>query len=342
VLAEYHIPFVRFCATGFYPKEMKLYQENCEAYFRLMDGVVRCAEKNGVGLIPSLFWYNTCVPDMMGEHLDQWGNPDSKTVAFMRQYTHEVVSRYRSSPAIWAWEYMNEFDSYCDLPNAATFLPTVPYPQTHTNLGQPAVRTPEDYPKFKNFIVAAREFALAVRRDDPHRLIDNGCSMLDQHNNLWHRYKENSWTVDTPQDFGLLLDAVNPDPVGLVSVHLYDAFTGGKKPRRFSGFERLDEIVTTVRKLGKPLFVGEFQYGRTLGPDGYPTADFSPEERHRFIAMLAKFDQLQVPLAAAWVFDYPPHEKEDWNINATNKRAWQLPLLREHNVKLTRARQDER
>ena len=149
VLAEYHIPFVRFCATGFYPKEMKLYQENREAYFRLMDGVVRCAEKNGVGLIPSLFWYNTCVPDMMGEHLDQWGNPDSKTVAFMRQYTHEVVSRYRSSPAIWAWEYMNEFDSYCDLPNAATFLPAVTVPRHSHQLGTARGAHPRGLPEIQ-------------------------------------------------------------------------------------------------------------------------------------------------------------------------------------------------
>ena len=107
-------------------------------------------------------------------------------------------------------------------------------------------------------------------------------------------------------------------------------------------FDRLDEIVTSVRKLGKPLFVGEFQYGRPLGPEGYPTADFSPEERSRFIAMLAKFDQLQVPLAAAWVFDCPPHEKEDWNINAINKRAWQLPLLCEHNDKVSGPRKEAR
>ena len=83
VLAEYHIPFVRFCATGFYPNDMKLYQKDREAYFRLMDGVVRAAETNGIGLIPSLFWYNATVPDLVGEHLDQWGNTNSKTITFI-------------------------------------------------------------------------------------------------------------------------------------------------------------------------------------------------------------------------------------------------------------------
>ena len=330
VLAEYRIPFVRFNASGFFPKEMKLYQENREAYFRLMDGVVRAAEKNGIGLIPSLFWYNTCVPDLVGEPLDQWGNTNSKTIAFMRQYTHDVVSRYRNSPAIWAWEFMNEWDSYCDLPNAATYLPTVPYPQTNTKLGQPAVRTPRDFPKTTNFILATREFALAVRRDDPYRLIENGCSIGSE--NAWHKFKENAWDKDTSEELGLMLKARNPDPINLISVHCYDELIGKAKSRRNNEMERLDWAVAAAQKLGKPIYVGEFQSPIDFAPD-------SPEYRKYFTDFLSRLERLKVPLASAWVFDLPSQEdgsKDPRNITATNRRAWELPLLREHNMKLTR------
>jgi hypothetical protein len=44
-------------------------------------------------------------------------------------------------------------------------------------------------------------------------------------------------------------------------------------------------------------------------------------------------DRLKVLAASAWVFDLPQQEVER-NITATNKRAWQLQVLKEHNDKL--------
>src|SRR5215469_18428971 len=37
VLEARGIPFVRFCATGFWPKDMRLYQTNRDEYFRRLD-----------------------------------------------------------------------------------------------------------------------------------------------------------------------------------------------------------------------------------------------------------------------------------------------------------------
>jgi hypothetical protein len=52
VLARERIPFVRFAATGFWPKDMALYRTDREEYFRRLDAVVASAEKHGIGLIP--------------------------------------------------------------------------------------------------------------------------------------------------------------------------------------------------------------------------------------------------------------------------------------------------
>ena len=34
----------------------------------------------------------------------------------MRRYTEEVVRRYKDSPAIWGWEFGNEYNLAADLP----------------------------------------------------------------------------------------------------------------------------------------------------------------------------------------------------------------------------------
>jgi len=327
VLAEYHIPFVRFSATGFWPKDMKLYQENRETYFRLMDGVVRAAEKNGIGLIPSLFWFNACVPDLVGEHLDQWGNTNSKTIAFMRQYTHEVVSRYCNSPAIWALEMGNEYNSDADPTDyLQKFLLAHNRPPVSLANGTPATRTIRDYPTHGELAVAFREFAQAVRRDDPHRLIESGADFPRP--NAWHFYKEHNSTKDSPEQFQIILGMCSPDPMDLIDIHCYNDTP--TKPNSKDNWKRLDDAVIAARQIGKPLFVGEFQFPREYAPE-------STQARQALEEFLAKLNRLQVPLAAVWVFDLPSQEegsKDPRNITATNKRAWELPLLRDHNMKL--------
>ena len=58
------------------------------------------------------------MPDLVGEPRNQWGNPQSKTRQFMRTYIREVVSRYVNSPAIWGWEFGNEYNLSLDTPDA--------------------------------------------------------------------------------------------------------------------------------------------------------------------------------------------------------------------------------
>lgn len=152
-LREYEIPFIRFCAGGFYPKDWDLYRTDKEAYFKIFDRLVADAEKYGVGLIPSFFWNYATVPDIAGEPVDQWGNPQSKTHEFMRQYTMEVVSRYKNSPAIWGWEFGNEYLLAADLPP-----PELGRGLIAPRFGTPAVRTERDKMFRKNVWIAYQVF----------------------------------------------------------------------------------------------------------------------------------------------------------------------------------------
>ena len=158
-MADYKIPFARILGAGFWPSEYKLYREDKERYFKLMDGVVKSAEENGVGLIPSLCWSFLTVPDLVGEPCNQWGNPDSKTIAFMRQYVKEFVNRYKSSPAIWGWEFGNEYNLNADLPNASDHRPAIV-----PDMGTATSRSEKDDLTTDMIRTAFTEFAKEVRK----------------------------------------------------------------------------------------------------------------------------------------------------------------------------------
>ena len=307
VLAGKKIPFIRFAACGFWPKDMTLYRENPEAYFQRLDRVVASAKKHGIGLIPSLFWNHSCVPDLVGEPMDSWASPGSQTQAWMRRYVREIVSRYANEPAIWAWELGNEFSLQASLPNAAEHRPPI-----HPELGTPASRSARDDMTYDMVRAVFEAFAKEVRKHDPHRLIVSGDSFPRL--SAWHQLHEGSWKHDTPEQFADILVRMNPDPIDGISLHAYE-----------DDDQRMAGAMAVARKSGKPLFVGE------VGSPGE-----SPAEAAKCRRLLAAIVDHGIPLAAVWVFDFP-HQKE-WNITADNARRWQLDAIAEANRRLTSGR----
>jgi inosine-uridine nucleoside N-ribohydrolase len=303
VLAARGIPFARFMAGGFWPADMQPYRTEREEYLRRLDGVVRAAERHGVGLIPSLFWHLATVPDLVGEPCDQWGNPASRTHEFMRTYTRLVVTRYLNSPAIWGWEFGNEYNLAADLPNAKEHLPAVA-----PKLGTPAARSDRDIMTHAMIRTAFREFAKEVRKYDPTRIIITGNSIPRP--SAWHQMHEGAWTKDAPDQFAEMLAGDNPDPIDTISVHVYG-----------DAADRLAQAVQAARHCGKPLFVGEF---------GVPGA--GPEATRQFQSLLQQMEEAQVPLAALWVFDY--QRQSEWNVGPDNGRSYQLAALAAANRRL--------
>ncbi len=297
---------MRFAACAYWPAEMKLYQADKPAYFKLLDGVVRSAEKHHVGLIPSLFWAHHTVPDLVGESCDQWGNADSKTRQFMRTYAREVVLRYRESPAIWAWEFGNEYNLAADLPNAAQHRPPVV-----VRLGTPPSRTKRDEMTSAMVRAALAEFAKEVRGHDPSRMICSGNAT--PRSSAWHQQHERSWKKDTPEQLAWVLQADNPDPIDSITLRLYP------------GVDNFDQALAVVAKARKPVFVGEF---------GSPEQD--PPTRQAFERMLSRIEAAAIPLAAVWVFDFAV--QEEWSITATNTRSYQLNAIRDANRRLAAGR----
>jgi endo-1,4-beta-mannosidase len=321
-LAKHKIPFIRFAGCGFWPNEWSLYRTNKVEYFRRMDRFVAEAHKRNIGLIPSLFWYDGCIPDVVGESRNQWGNPQSKTIAFMRQYVSEVVGRYLHERAIWAWELGNEYSLGADLPNAAEHRPPV-----QLNLGTAASRSAEDDLTHEMVATACAEFAKAVRALDSKRPITTGHSLPRAA--AEHLRREKQWTQDSPEEFERNLLEVTPSPCDLISVHLYPFDKDRLNAKDTPYAQTMQFCMAAARRGGKALFVGEF--GAPDSPkDGGPEA-----ARKQILEMIAAFESTGVPLAALWNFDLSSQESS-LNVTADNPRSWVLDELQRANERLQR------
>ena len=304
-LAQAGIPFVRF-AGPYSASEWRLYRDNKDEYFRRLDLVVRTAEKNGIGLIPSLFWKLTLC-ETVGEPRDQWGNPQSKTLALMRQYTGEVVNRYKNSPAVWGWEFGNEVNLLVDLPNAAKFRP------------KNGAGTESDDLTENHLTVMLSEFARAVRGQDPSRPVFSGNSHPRAY--AWHNSAERSWTFDTPEQAQEIILRDNPAPLNTIGIHFYgiqntDTELGKWVPTRLHYLKWLRGVADKAKR---PVFIGEF--GLADGKGGAPA-------RPVFEAQLAEIEQAGIDLAAFWVYDRRGGGG-GWSVSFDNDRAYMIALTAE-------------
>lgn len=319
-LTEYKTPFVRFMCGGFYAKDWERYLNDRDGYFAVLDDVVKSAAENGIGLIPSLFWWHPGVPDLVKEPLDQLGNPESKTIAFIRRYTEDVVKRYRDNPAIWAWEFGNEYNLSADIPGGINHLPPVV-----PSLGTPDTRTERDVVTTAMMLVAMNAFAETARRLDPYRPITSGHALPRP--SQFHQRTEGAWTPDTAEEYGQELLFVHPAPFDLISIHIYP----GKSP--FFGlaacpYEKILAVVTdAANTAGKAVFAGEFGAGDTEKEAGPEAA------RSEFDSLLKAIENSKVALAALWVYDFS-WQNDSYNITPENRRAYQLEALRGLNERL--------
>ncbi len=313
-LRMHGIPFVRFASNPIYPKEWALYKTNPSKYFGILDGVVAAAEYQNVALVPSLFWNAPTISDLVGEPVSDWGRDGSLTREFMQRYTSEVVGRYSKSPAILMWEFGNEFNSYADLPNALNWWPKVSVP-----MGTPASRSKRDLIKATDCASAFAHFAREAKRLDPARLVGSGADIpIFRATNL----ALGKSGADTPSEFRTALAQLAPDPMDVLSIHLYPNREGKYFGGRSSQFEDiLFELTATAQAQGKRVFIGEFGVPRMSNPEA---------ERQTFSRLLNSIVASKVDWAALWVYDLWNQENE-WSVRFDNDRAWQLDLIAQAN-----------
>ena len=289
-LAANHIPFARIAACGYPASDYQLYLQDKEKYFKLLDGVVQAAEEANVGLIADLFWVSYTVPDLVGEPRNQWGNSQSKTRQFMRTYTREVVSRYVNSPAIWGWEFGNEYNNSVDLPDAWRNLPPV-----NPRLGTTRSRGPDDTLTTDIFTSALSDFAKTVREIDGHRILLTGNSI--PRFSAYHMQTERRPGPDSREQFATMLLRQNPGPFNPVCIHTAPVSALPHFAKRPVSYNELIQIcVGAARSASKSLSIEEF----ITCP---PKTECSVATRGQNVnEVLAAIQANNVSLASVWVY----------------------------------------
>ena len=79
-----------------------------------------------------------------------------------------------------------------------------------------------------------------------------------------------------------------------------------------------------MSKANKPLFVGEFGVSAKADADA---------EKKEFEQLLLSLVELDVPLAADWVYDYSRMEGQ-WNTTFKNSRAYMLEMISKANRRI--------
>lgn len=329
-LGEQGVPFVRFSACGFWPVNWNLYFTDKAEWFRRMDLVVSTAEEVGVGLIPSLFWRYETYPNLVDEYLNAWGDSSSQTRQFMTNYVHEVVGRYKDSPAIWGWEFCNELNLYCDLPNWADYVP--PTNEWAGVTGKVTEVTLENKMTYAIAQSAFEAFAQEVRKLDPHRFITTGNGFARP--TAWNNAVNNSWTTDTYSQaleaFGWMAPTGSID---MASFHVYiDQYNDP-----YAGSSGVADILLRYRQFcdlrGQAMFIGEYSHY-------YANSGFVPgtaAERTNEEALVQTIVDSGADLAAYWVFDYHYGEQVqgvDGIPTPTNDFRWITDLVLEYDAKM--------
>jgi hypothetical protein len=290
-LGANHIPFARIAACGFPASDYQLYLQDKEKYFKLLDGVVKAAEEANVGLIADLFWVSYTVPDLVGEPRNQWGNSQSKTRQFMRTYTREVVSRYVNSPAIWGWEFGNEYNNSVDLPEAWRNLPPV-----DPRLGRTRSRSPDDTLTTEILTSALSDFAKTVREIDGHRILLTGNSI--PRFSAYHMQAGGRPGPDSREQFATMLLRQNPGPFNPVCIHTAPVSPMPHFAKQPVSYNELIQICTrAARSASKSLSIEEFI---TCPPK---TECSIPTRQQNVSGVLAAIQANNVSLASVWVYE---------------------------------------
>ncbi|MGA0112654.1 MAG: cellulase family glycosylhydrolase [Chthoniobacterales bacterium] len=305
---DYDIPFIRFAASPFHSYDWRLYAEDPEEYFRRMDLIVREAEKRGLGLIPSLFWWNAAVGDWCEEPLGEMGNPQSKTRAFYRTYATEFVNRYKDSPAIWGWEIGNEYLLGADLPK----LNHLPRPKA----GSKEPRTAADKLTRPMILDLYRDLYQTIRALDAGRIIVTGDSLPREA--AWFNRHKDDWGLDSREQWLEMLAADTPAEFSVVSIHLYPELDRKYfRDEKVSLEELLRAAVQSAHGSGRAVWCGEF------GPGEGHLAD-RPRMQSIFNALM----EIGVDLSALW--NFCPRGKTfqpDIDVTPTNEGSWLLPEI---------------
>jgi len=310
-LVDNKIPYIRIMMGVFYPDEYNAYVNNKSRYFKAMDDLVKLAEEYQIGIIASLMWNYGAVCEYNNEKSTALTDPDSKSIRFARQYVSDVVSRYKDSPALWAWEIGNEGNLDADI-----------------------------QPGFTTEVLNAyyRLISQTIASLDGSRMITGGDSYPRAPSKA---LRENgSWNPnDTREDVIETFGYYTPDPMNAISVHIY-----GIEGSNEYIYDCIRDFRAKADELKIGGFVGEFGPGEKgfhnpldqIGPDDPREA----EEQRFWKGMVDLMIESDIQLLCAWSYGRYIQQAEDGTsieygmLDGVYQNAYMIDYIREVNTRL--------
>ena len=272
-LASYDIPFIRIALCAFYPTYYELYDKDPEKVFSYMKKVLDECEKNHIGVIGSLMWWDAVIPAHLGAKRSDMGVEGSEVIEYAKKYTRDVVSRFADHPAIWGWEIGNEYNLDADLCDRE--LKMFLWPDGIPGMPLDKVNG-FDYFTSEELSVFYTEIAKTIREYDGYRMISTGNGEMrpfayalykaGQKKNADHVW-DLRWDGSTLSQFEKMNKLFTPDPTDTLSFHLQNATADGSKKyvmefnlfgKTLSCEDYFRAYHDTAKKLGKACYFGEF------------------------------------------------------------------------------------
>ncbi len=247
---------LRTAAIVFYPKEMEKWPD--PVYWERMDAMFAAARKAGLKLIPCLMWNSYLFPDMTHETMrEMMTDKDSLSRQYVDYYVSQFIERYKSEPAVLFWDLWSELNLGADL----EFMRPLGFQHLNTVAqGCAPVRVRTDNYTTAQMISFIRDLAKLVKSIDPDHLISSGHSIprpAAQH----LRLKSDDWTKDSEKEAETYLRDTHPDPIDIISIHLYN-FDFCADNIRYGNTDKdsaaiLHNLKQIADRIGKPIFLGE-------------------------------------------------------------------------------------
>ena len=309
-LKESKIPVARISMCGYNSSEFNDYMEYKDFYFSCIDKVIGYAEKYQIGIVFDLCWAIDAIPDYVWAYRSDIGDANGEVVKTAKKYVADVVTRYKNSPAVWAWEIGNEYNLDCDLAGVVT-------------------RTEKEDVSSDDVHVYYEQLAKVIRSIDSYRLITGGDS--EPRTSAYNLYKNNSWQLDTYEEMASMMKKLSPSPMNMMSVHVYQDGDNSEKGAGSINENMIEDFDAQVKNYmkaaadaGQALFVGEFGImERTCA-----SADVAKK------ILRGQYDAFMkhgVQLSCIWV--YGKDDNDPMNISPTNNLAYQYNMIVNGNVR---------
>ena len=304
-LKEYGVDFIRMPFGGYWTDYYEAFERDPDGVLRYLDRIVEEAEAQKIGIIVSLFWHDTALPLHLGEHRSAMGDPESGTVGYARDYASVIVSRYASSPAVWAWEIGNEYNLDADLCDTSGWNWLSGYPGDEP--------TGFDYFSSEEMLVFYREVSAKLREYDGWRMIETGngemrpfakasAAASKRMNKETHSW-EVDWTKNSRRAFDEMNAVMTPDPIDCLCFHLQHG-TGDGSGRYVETMDPWGKTISqreyfaaykeAADAMGKGCLFGEM--GDFLDMNG------APDLEEHFRALIGDIRASGIQIALTWQF----------------------------------------